>query len=72
MYLMNDSKSIYVSLGIGDACLCLNMAITLGNHCLQNNKDTPLENLENSTVSPSLRLQMFLQIIHSPLEGTGS
>ena len=46
MYLVNNSKSIYVSRGSADVCLWLYMAVSLaGNCCLQKNKATLLGNL---------------------------
>lgn len=58
MYLVNDSKSIYVSLGNGDVCLGLNMAIT--GKSLSTKGHTTVKP-KKTTVSLSLLLQIFLQ-----------
>lgn len=65
MYLVNDSKSIYVSLGNGDVCLGLNMAIT----------GKSLSTKGHTTVKP--KKPQFLchycyRYSYRPLEETGS
>lgn len=68
MYLVNNSKSIYVSRGSADVCLWLYMAVSLAGNPACKITDTLLGNLREPH-SPSLLLHMSIQIMYSLLEG---